>query len=69
LLEIFGAWLVCAGADLHVDTGLLFIDGDDFGVVLEFLLFSLHTQMVLSSRHFWQVGDDGAFFIHTPLFF
>jgi hypothetical protein len=70
LLGVFGAdvWLVMACADLWIDTGLLFIDGDDFGVVPPFLLFSLQTQMVLSSRHFWQVGDDGAFFIQTPLF-
>jgi hypothetical protein len=55
--------------DLWIDIGLLLMGGGDFMVVLEFLLFSLQTQMVLSSRHFWQVGDDGAFFIQTPLFF
>jgi len=65
-----GTWLVGIDGDLLIGIGLLFgIDDTEFGVVLEFLLFSLQTQMVLSSRHFWQVGDDGAFFIHTPLFF
>jgi hypothetical protein len=65
-----GAWLTGTDGYLRIDIGLLFGIGDtEFGVVLELLLFSLQTQMVLSSRHFWQVGADGAFFIHTPLFF